>query len=103
MLIFLIENIKLYNTFRNKLKYFAIQMKIKLSLLILIIVLSIFGMIYYLTSPYQTCLRTINKKIGEFRNRLAVETDVSIREKLEIDQKEYLHEKEFGCFEKNRW
>ena len=49
---------------------------------------AIIGGIYYFISPYQNCLRTVDKKIEEVRNKLATETDVKTREKLEIEQDE---------------
>ena len=37
-------------------------------------------------SPYQNCLRTVEKKIEEVRNKLATETDVNTRVELESEQ-----------------
>ena len=46
----------------------------------------IIGGVYYLKSPYQNCVRTIDKKIEEVRNKLATETDVNTRVELESEQ-----------------
>ena len=54
---------------------------------------------YYLKSPYQNCVRTIDKKIEEVRNKLATETDVNTRVELESEQ-EGLFNKRLSCKEK---
>ena len=38
-------------------------------------------------SPYQNCIRDIDKRIEEVRNQLATETDVTKRDELELENK----------------
>ena len=38
-------------------------------------------------SPYQNCVRAIDKRIEEVRNQLATETDVTKRDELELENK----------------
>jgi len=59
----------------------------------------IIGGVYYFMSPYQNCVRTIDKKIEEVRNKLATETDVNTRVELESEQ-EGLFNKRLSCKEK---
>ena len=59
----------------------------------------IIGGVYYFMSPYQKCLRTVDKKIEEVRNKLATETDVNTRVELESEQ-EGLFNKRLSCKEK---
>ena len=46
-------------------------------------------------SPYQKCLRTVDKKIEEVRNKLATETDVNMRVELESEQEGLFNQREF--------
>ena len=63
----------------------------------------IIGGIYYFKSPYQNCLRTVDKKIEEVRNKLATETDVKAREELELGQEGLINQRKFGCSERTSW
>ena len=63
----------------------------------------IIGGIYYFISPYQNCLRTVDKKIEEVRNKLATETDVKTREQLELEQEGLINQRKFGCSERTSW
>ena len=54
-------------------------------------------------SPYQNCLRTVEIKIEEVRNKLATETDVNRRVELESKQEEFFNQREFGCMERTNW
>ena len=62
---------------------------------------AIIGGIYYFISPYQNCLRTVDKKIEEVRNKLATETNVKTREELE--QEGLINQRKFGCSERTSW
>ena len=57
-------------------------MNFKQILVIISVITIILGGLYYLMSPYQNCLRTIEIKIEEVRNKLATETDVKTRLEL---------------------
>ena len=63
----------------------------------------IIGGFYYFISPYQNCLRTVDKKIEEVRNKLATETDVKTREGLELEQEGLINQIKFGCSERTSW
>ena len=63
----------------------------------------IIGGFYYFMSPYQNCLRTVDKKIEEVRNKLATETDVNTRVDLESEQEGLFNLREFGCMERTNW
>ena len=54
----------------------------------------IIGGVYYFMSPYQNCVRTIDKKIEEVRNKLATETDVNSRVELESEQEGLFNQRE---------
>ena len=62
---------------------------------------AIIGGIYYFISPYQNCLRTVDKKLEEVRNKLATETDVKTREELEFEQEGLINQRKFDCMEKS--
>ena len=64
---------------------------------------AIIGGIYYFISPYQNCLRTVDKKIEEVRNKLATETNVKTREDLELEKEGLINQKKLDCLESNRW
>ena len=70
---------------------------IKLKQILIIIggIVIFFGGIYYFISPYQKCLRIVNRKIEVVRNKLATETDLSIRVKLESKQKRLFNQIKF--------
>ena len=57
-------------------------MNFKQILVIISVITIILGRLYYLMSPYQNCLRTIEIKIEEVRNKLATEIDVKTRLEL---------------------
>ena len=57
-------------------------MNFKQILVIISVITIILGGLYYLMSPYQNCLRTVEIKIEEVRNKLAKETDVKTRVEL---------------------
>ena len=72
-------------------------MKIKLKQILVIIgvIAIIIGGVYYFMSPYQKCLRNVEKKIEEVRNKLATETDVNKRVELETEQGVLFNQREF--------
>ena len=74
------------------------QILITTSLIILII-----GGFYYTMSPYQNCIRDIDKRIEEVRNKLATETDVTKRDKLELENKDLISQRESECSERSDW
>jgi len=78
-------------------------MNIKYTLAMIILLTIINGGIYYFISPYQNCLRTVDKKIEEVRNKLATETDVKTREELELEQEGLINQRKFGCSERTSW
>ena len=61
------------------------------------------GGFYYTMSPYQNCIRDIDKRIEEVRNQLATETDVTKRDELELENKDLISEKKSECFEQSSW
>ena len=61
------------------------------------------GGFYYTMSPYQNCIRDIEKRIEEVRNKLATETDVKKRDKLELENKNLISQKKSECSEKSSW
>ena len=48
------------------------------------------GGFYYTMSPYQNCIRAIDKRIEDVRNQLATETDVTKRDELELENKDLI-------------
>ena len=54
-------------------------------------------------SPYQNCIRDIEKRIEEVRNKLATETDITKRDKLELENKELMSQRESECSEQSDW
>ena len=78
-------------------------MHFKQILVIIAVITIILGGFYYFMSPYQNCLRTVDKKIEEVRNKLATETDVNTRVELESEQEGLLNQREFGCMERTNW
>jgi len=75
----------------------------KQTILIIFTITTILVVLYYFTSPYQNCLRNVEVEIGEVRNKLATETDLSLRAKLELEQEVSLNQREFGCLEMTNW
>ena len=80
-----------------------IKMNFKQILVIICVITIIIGGLYYLMSPYQNCLRTVEIKIEEVRNKLATETDVNRRVELESEQEGFFNQREFGCMERTNW
>ena len=54
-------------------------------------------------SPYQNCIRDIDKRIEEVRNKLATETDVTKRDELELENKDLISQKKSKCSEQFSW
>ena len=61
------------------------------------------GGFYYAMSPYQNCIRDIDKRIEEVRNQLATETDVTKRDELELENKDLISQKKSECSERFSW
>jgi len=78
-------------------------MNLKHIFLIISLLITIIGGFYYLMSPYQNCIRDIDKRIEEVRNKLATETDVKKRDELEIKNKDLINQRESECSEKSDW
>jgi len=54
-------------------------------------------------SPYQNCIRDIDKRIEEVRNKLATETDVTKRDELELENQALISQKKSECSEQSSW
>ena len=78
-------------------------MNIKYTLTIIILMIVIIGGIYYFISPYQNCLRNIDKKLEEVRNKLSTETDVNKRDELELEQGSLINQRKSDCMERSGW
>ena len=61
------------------------------------------GGFYYTMSPYQNCIRDIEKRIEEVRNKLATETDVTKRDELELENKNLISQKKSECSVQFSW
>ena len=61
------------------------------------------GGFYYTMSPYQNCIRDIDKRIEEVRNQLATETHVTKRDELELEKKNLISPKKTECSEQSSW
>ena len=61
------------------------------------------GGFYYTMSPYQNCIRDIDKRIEEVRNKLATETDVTKRDELELENQALISQKKSECSEQSSW
>ena len=61
------------------------------------------GGFYYTMSPYQNCIRDIDKRIEDMRNQLATETDVTKRDELELENKDLISQKKSECSKQSRW
>ena len=60
------------------------------------------GGFYYTMSPYQNCIRDIDKRIEDVRNQLATETDVTKRDELELENKNLISQKKNECSKQSR-
>ena len=78
-------------------------MHFKQILVIIVVITIIIGGFYYFMSPYQNCLRTVEIKIEEVRNKLATETDLNTRVELESEQEGFFNQQEFGCMQRTNW
>ena len=78
-------------------------MKLNQILIITSLIILIIGGFYYTMSPYQNCIRDIDKRIEEVRNKLATETDVTKRDKLELENKDLISQRESECSERSDW
>ena len=54
-------------------------------------------------SPYQNCIRDIDKRIEEVRSKLATETDVTKRDELELENQDLISQKKSECSEQSSW
>ena len=61
------------------------------------------GGFYYTMSPYQNCIRDIDKRIEDVRNQLATETDVTKRDELELENKNLISQKKSECSKQSSW
>ena len=61
------------------------------------------GGFYYTMSPYQNCIRDIDKRIEEVRSKLATETDITKRDELELENKNLISQKKSECSEEASW
>ncbi len=72
-------------------------MKLNQILIITSIIILMIGGFYYTMSPYQNCIRDIDKRIEDVRNQLATETDVTKRDELELENKNLISQKKSEC------
>ena len=78
-------------------------MNLKQILIITGLIILIIGGFYYTMSPYQNCIRDIDKRIEDVRNQLATETDVTKRDELELENKDLMSQRESECSEQSDW
>ena len=78
-------------------------MNLKQILIITGLIILIIGGFYYTMSPYQNCIRDIDKRIEEVRNKLATETDVKKRDELELQNEDLITQRKSDCLEKSDW
>ena len=78
-------------------------MNLKQILIITGLIILIIGGFYYTMSPYQNCIRDIDKRIEEVRNKLATETDVTKRDELELENEDLISQRESECSERSDW
>ena len=78
-------------------------MNLKQILIITSLIILIIGGFYYTMSSYQNCIRDIDKRIEEVRNKLATETDVTKRNELELENKDLISQRESECSERSDW
>jgi len=69
----------------------------------MIIIILMIGGFYFTMSPYQNCIRDIDKRIEEVRNKLATETDVTKRDELELENQALISQKKSECSEQSSW
>ena len=74
-------------------------MNLKQILIITGLIILIIGGFYYTMSPYQNCIRDIDKRIEEVRNKLATETDVKKRDELELENEDFITQRKSDCLE----
>lgn len=80
-----------------------LSMKLNQILIITSLIILIIGGFYYTMSPYQNCIRDIEKRIEEVRNKLATETDITKRDELELENKDLMSQRESECSEQSDW
>ena len=80
-----------------------IRMNLKHIFIIISLLVAIIGGFYYTMSPYQNCIRDIDKRIEEVRNKLATETDVTKRDELELENEDLISQRESECSERSDW
>ena len=80
-----------------------LSMKLNQKLIITSLIILLIGGFYYTMSPYQNCIRDIEKRIEEVRNNLATETDITKRDKLELENKDLMSQRESECSEQSDW
>jgi len=78
-------------------------MKSNQILIIMSIIILMIGGFYYTMSPYQNCIKDIDKRIQEVRNKLATETDVTKRDELELENQDLISKKKSECSEQSSW
>ena len=78
-------------------------MNLKQILIITGLIILIIGGFYYTMSPYQNCIRDIDKRIEEVRNKLATETDVTKMDELKLENKDLISQRESECSERSDW
>jgi len=78
-------------------------MNLKQILIITSLMIVIIGGFYYFISPYQNCLRRVDEKIEEVRNKLATETNLNTRKELEKDNIKLIEERNIGCSKNTTW
>ena len=78
-------------------------MNLKQILIITGLIILIIGGFYYTMSPYQNCIRDIDKRIEEVRNKLATETDVTKRDELKLENKDLISQRESECSDRSDW
>ena len=61
------------------------------------------GGFYYTMSPYQNCIKDVDKRMEEVRNQLATETDVTKRDELELENKNLISQKKSECSKQSSW
>ena len=54
-------------------------------------------------SPYQNCIKDVDKRMEKVRNQLATETDVTKRDELELEIKDLISQKKSECSDQFRW
>ena len=70
-------------------------MKSKQILVIIGVIVVIIGGVYNFMSPYLKCLRALDKKIEEVRNKIVIEIDESTRVELESELEGLFDQRKF--------